>query len=826
MISNWAAGISFLLAYLICLSIYHLYFHPLAKVPGPRLHAKRTPSETQFFSTVHGTSMLKLAEHSFDGQSLISTLKSLDWQGELVDKAAAASQPGDVPLLIIDNPLLPLLLNMTQMSWDDLHAIIKPGRKVVWLTSGSQLQISSPSNALIHGFARTLQGEEFTLTLKTLDVSSINSAHTAHFIMSIMGSFDDPLHAIENEYCERNGTLHISRVFRDERLCEVADEGRSRPPLEEMWLRKTSKTVRMHCERIGAMDSLHFNQVEEDDTFGPRHVEVAMRAAGLNYKDIANAMGIVPENEYLLGHEGAGVITRVGSEVDSYRVGDRVAVHSRGSFSNRVRLPKEGVFLLPDSVSFEEAATMCILYFTVVYGLMKIAKLQRGQSILIHSATGGVGVASVQLCQYISAESYATAGNDEKRRFLQEQYGIPADHIFSSRTSKFAKGIRSLTGGRGVDCVLNFLTGDLLDESWRLLAANGTFVEIGKKDIIDGNTISMEPFDRNRTYRGIDISQQTLLDDLQLVERILQTVRRLMVANHIRPISPRKVFSFGQIPDAMRYTRSSKHIGKIVISNGEADDVKVPIRKAPASLNLDPKAAYLMIGGFKGLCGSLAEYMARHGAKNIISFSRSGANDERSQRVVHNLKSMGTKVQICTGDISNLKDVTRDKTFEAMTVQDYHEALASKVSGTWNLHTAAEQAHHRLSFFTMLSSISGIVGTAGQANYAAENSFQDAFASYRHSLGLAAHTVDLGIIEDLVPDAIKLVNEQIMRMLGLTSDMEESKPLNSYGMDSLAAVDLRNWFKVQPGVGLTTLDILNAGSLKALCAKAVERLIE
>ncbi|KAI0601372.1 hypothetical protein F4775DRAFT_582241 [Biscogniauxia sp. FL1348] len=902
-------------------------------------------------------SILNFSGDTSDSQSLINTLKSLGWRGVVVDTATAASRPLDVPLLIIDNPESPLLLDVTETSWNSLHDIMIPSRQVLWLTSGSQLQVSSPSNALIHGFARTLRGEEPTLTLKTLDVSSISNARTAHLIMRIIGNFNNPLHTTENEYCELNGVLYISRVFRDDRLCQVVDETKSRPPLEEMWLRENPKTVRMHCERIGAMDSLHFNQVEEDDILGPRHVEVEMRAAGLNYKDIANAMGIVPENEYLLGHEGAGVITRVGSEVDSYRVGDRVAVHSRGSFCNRVRLPKEGVFLLPDSVSFEEAATMCIVYFTVLYGLMEVAKLKRGQSILIHSATGGVGVASVQLCQYLGAEIYATAGNDEKRRFLQEKYGIPADHLFSSRTSEFAKGIRSMTRGRGVDCVLNFLTGDLLDESWRLLADNGTFVEIGKKDIIDGNTISMEPFDRNCTYRGIDISQQSLLDDLQLVERILQTVRQLLVANHIRPISPRKVFSFSQIPDAMRYMRSGEHIGKIVISDGEAEDVKVPTRKAPISLNLDPKVAYLMVGGFKGLCGSLAEYMARCGARNIISFSRSGTGDERSQRVVHILESMGTKVQVCTGDVSDLKDVTRlfqestlpiagiiqgamvlrDKTFEAMTVQDYHDALACKVSGTWNLHIAAEQAHQKLSFFTMLSSISGFVGTAGQANYAAGNSFQDAFASYRHSLGLAAHTVDLGIIEDvgymsehqsltdrvqsrsrlsainekqlhevvklsilqqtaddgrglnpdsrsqmvtglpfplhedspvlgdmrfrtllmphsdlehdgsgtgsdsistfksmiaaslpseqLIPEAVKLVNEQIVRMLGLTSAMEESKPLNSYGMDSLAAVDLRNWFKLQLGVGLTTLDILNAGSLKALCTKAVERLI-
>ncbi len=371
------------------------------------------------------------------------------------------------------------------------------------------------------------------------------------------------------------------------------------------------------------------------------------------------SLGIVPENEHILGLEGAGIICRVGGKVSTYRVGDRVAVYSRGCFANRVRVPKEGVFLIPDTVSFEEAATMSIVYFTVVYSLMEIAKVKRGQSVLIHSATGGVGLAGIQLCQYLGAEIYATAGTDEKRQFLEKEYSIPRERLYSSRTPGFAEGIRRLTNGRGVDCVLNSLTGDLLDESWRLLADHGMLVEIGKKDIVDRNTLSMEPFNRNCSYRGIDISQPSIRHDLELVDRILQTIRQLLLSSSIRPIAPMKVFSFGKIPDAMRYMRPGEHMGKIVISDGPAVDVKVPIRRTPVSLSLDPEASYLIVGGLKGLCGSLAEYMALCGARNLISLSRSGAGDERSQRVMHNLNSMGATVKIAMGDVSKLEDALR-----------------------------------------------------------------------------------------------------------------------------------------------------------------------
>ncbi|KJZ72361.1 hypothetical protein HIM_08287 [Hirsutella minnesotensis 3608] len=868
---------------------------------------------------------------STECSALIHSLANLDWTGSPMGLPTAADQPPHALLLLLDDPQSPLLAHITETDWNHLRSLLKAGRRLLWLTSGSQLAVSSPSNALIHGFARSLRNEEPTLSLATLDLSSFSHIAAAESTIGVVAALasckdtDDSRFPTESEYCERDGVLYVSRVVPDQTVVKAAMEAKKGAELKETWLRKNPKTVRMYCERIGAMDSIHFNELPDQPTaLGDGEVE-----------DIATSLGIVPENEHLLGLEGAGVIRKVGSKVDSYRVGERVLVHGKGSFANRNRVPKENVFLLPEWLSFEEAATMSIVYFTAVFSLMETAHVKKGQSVLIHSAAGGIG--------------------DSKRHFLTEQHGIAPERIFSSRTTGFGAKIRALTKGRGIDVVLNSLTGDLLNESWRLLADNGTLLEIGKKDIVDRNTLSMEPFDRNCSYRGIDISRPSILDDLPLIGRVLQKVRQLLVAGHIKPISPMKVFPFSQIPDAMRYMRSGEHMGKIVISVGDVDDVKVATRPAPQVLTLDPRAAYLIIGGLKGLCGSLATYMARCGARNLIIMSRSGADDERSRRVVQDLESLGATVKTVKGDVSSLQDTTRifresawpikgiiqgamllrDKTFELMTAQEFHDALASKLAGTWNLHTAAAEQTlgHKLDFFTMLSSISGVVGTAGQANYAAGSSFQDAFARYRHSLGLAAHTVDLGIVEDVgymsehqaltgrvlsrsrlsvineeqlheillfsilqqtaglsvesasqmvtglpfplpedspiladkrfhsllmprqsrqahvgsgdeesnsiqaframlkasvavekaVSEAVKIVRRQVVRVLGLAADIEASKPLSSYGIDSLAAVDLRNWLRVRLGVELTTLDVLNAASLEVLCAKVVDR---
>lgn len=602
---------------------------------------------------------------STEFSAFLNSLQTLGWTGTALDLSTAALCSLDSPnaLVIVDDPHSPLLANVTKSDWNHLRSLLTHGRdtKFLWLTSGSQASVSSPSNALIHGFARSLRNEESTMSLTTLDLSSFTDSHlAAKSTLQLLTAQD----SLETEYCERGGVLHVSRVLPDEPLMrEVAESQSKGTELRQMWLRKKSKTVRLYCEKVGAMDSIHFNEVPDTDRsqpLGDGEVEVEIRAAGLNYKDIATTLGLVPENEYLLGLEGAGVITQVGANVTSYRIGDRVLVHGKGCFANRNRVPKENVFLLPDWISFEQAATMSIVYFTAVYSLMEIVQVKKGQSVLIHSAAGGVGIASIQICKMLGVEIFATVGNEEKTRFLIDEYGIPPERIFSSRTAGFGDGIRALTNGRGVDFVLNSLTGDLLDESWRLLADNGTLLEIGKRDIVARHSLAMEPFDRNCSYRGIDISRPSILDDLPLVERVLQKIRQLLAWGHIKPISPMKVFSFTKIVDAMRYMRPGEHIGKIVISDGEnVEDIKVLVRRAPYSLNFHQNAAYLIVGGLKGLCGSLAIYMARCGAKHLITMSRSGAEDDRSRKVVEDLTSLGATVIVAKGDISNLDDVTR-----------------------------------------------------------------------------------------------------------------------------------------------------------------------
>ncbi|KJK66098.1 Enoylreductase [Aspergillus parasiticus SU-1] len=444
-------------------------------------------------------------------------------------------------------------------------------------------------------------------------------------------------------------------------------------------------------------------------------IEVKVVATGVIYKDVAVTMGIVPENEYTLGYEGPGVVMRLGSGVAKFKVGDRVCFLHSGSYANRLQVPVER------AMSFQTRWPL----------------------------------------------RHPDCRAEEKRQFLADNYGIPRDHMFSSRNTDFAQAILKATQGRGVDIILNTLPGEILDESWRICADGGTFVELGKKDIVDRN-LSMEPFDRNCSFRAMDSSYMKNISD-PLIARLLDEIFDLVNTGHIKPVQPITTFNFDNIQSALALIRSGRHVGKVVISDGESPCVLVPIRPAPSKVALRSDASYLIVSGLKGLCGNLAIQMARQGARQITVCSRSGLSDDASQKTVANCSAYGCDIVEAKGDVADMAFLRKcsvrqllqiagvvqgamilgDKSYEVMTLDEYRTALYGKFHGTWALHHVSMEQQQPLEFFTMLSSISGIGGKKGQSNYSAANTFLNAFAAYRQSLGLRANSVNLGLIEDV-----------------------------------------------------------------------------
>ncbi|KAI0377617.1 hypothetical protein F5Y04DRAFT_272978 [Hypomontagnella monticulosa] len=878
----------------------------------------------------------------------------------LQDVLSISQLPPKSTVLVLSELREPLLATVTETQWTAIQTVIQRECNLLWVTQGSQMTTNSPFNAICHGVFRTVRAEEPQLRIVTLDVETSATEVSSQAI----GAIDRVLHDFQHprstlsqcEYVERHGLLYISRILPNEALNRVnsQDSLGGRPPIITN-LHAHRATVRLVSEKLGSLDSLAFVEVADGTppVLRPDEVEVEIFASGCNFKDVAVSMGIVPEDQTRLGLDGAGIVVRLGVTVNDRYVGQRVAVLQNGCFANRITVSSKATVPIPDFMTFEEAATLPVVFGTSMYGLYHLANLQQGQKVLIHSAAGGIGLASIQLCQRLNCDIFATVGNAEKREFLKHEFGIPDDHIFSSRSISFGRGIRDATQGYGVDVVMNSLTGDLLHESWRILAQGGTMIEIGKRDILARNWLPMDPFSHNRSFRSLDLS--TL--PLRVVGRVLCELSVLIRGGHVRPIAPRRIFSYRDIPAALQLLRTGSQIGKLVISDGPDTKVAVPVRPTKQHQLLQGEGAIFIVGGLKGVCGSIAVHLARQGAKHLAIMSRSGHEDEMSQRVVHNLRALGCSVDLLRGDVTIAEDVQRcftetrvpissiiqgamvlrDRTFASMSHIEFTEALACKVQGTWNLHTVSLETQQPVASFIALSSVSGLVGLKGQTNYAGGNVFQDAFAAYRRNLGLPAISINLGPVEDVgvinanenlqsrfderfwrgingillrqildfaliqqhgdpeqrlcndgetqlitgikVPQpadspllndvrfaglrtssqsstqpivsaqkdkeiqallqvaqapnpnhaellavAVTAMSVQFSKLLGLKTPMDPARPLGAYGMDSLAAVELRNWVRGTIGVELTTLEVMNAASLVVLCEKMVGRM--
>ncbi|KAK8066217.1 PKS-like enzyme [Apiospora hydei] len=559
---------------------------------------------------------------------------------------------------------------------------------------GAQMEVTTPDKAMIIGLARTVRAEDPSVDITILDVERHTNPATLQAILQVIQSIasrEKPKLYSENEYVERGGIIYISRLLPHHAVNQAETQLVKGLPETEVDLHEAETTIRLQCERIGTLEELRFCEVASAALpLEANRVEVEIFAAGLNFKDIAVAMGIVPENEHLLGLEGAGVVRRVHPSVTRFKPGDRVVVFEKGTFANRIILSTERTHHIPDDMSFEDATSIPGVFLTSLYSLYNLANTQKGHRVLIHSASGGVGQACIQICQYIGAEVFATVGNDDKKKLLMDTFGIPESHIFGSRTTQFGDKLMQATQGHGVDVIINTV--------------------LGKKDMLDRNFLSMEPFNRNASYRAFDLSHLSVTD--QVIDRL-----------------------------------------------GERRE----------KLGLRADASYLLVGGLKGLCGAMAVQMARLGAKSLVVLSRSGCGDAKSQNAIHNIEAHGCVVLEVQGDAAKEEDVRRcfeaapapvagviqgamvlrDRIFGSMSVEEYRQAIAAKHRGTWHLHHVAREQGCDLDFFTLLSSVSGVVGQRGQANYAAANVFLDNFAHYRRRLGLAACAVDLGAIEDI-----------------------------------------------------------------------------
>ncbi|CAJ2503553.1 Uu.00g109470.m01.CDS01 [Anthostomella pinea] len=548
------------------------------------------------------------------------------------------------------------------------------------LTKPCQMGCPEPQYAVIIGLARVLRNE-LGVRISTLGLDQCDTAQSMDAVCTVYQKLQSATGSgevdVDCEFALTQGVIYVSRFHWVSVTDELAADSKD-------W-----NTKRLTIGKRGSLKTLQW-VASPEDPLSEDEVLIEVRAAGMNFKDYLIAMGIVDEDT--LGLELSGIIKGIGPKVLGLRVGDRVMALAFNSFASMAKTRETLCVVIPEALSFEDAATMPCVYATAIHGLLDLGRLEAGQTVLVHSASGGVGLTAIQVCRMVGAEVFATVGNEDKVNYLREKVGIPEGKIFSSRDSRnsadgFLTGIMRATAGRGVDLVLNSLSGELLHDSWKCVAAYGAMIKIGKRDLVGQGRLAMDLFEANRKFCGLELGKMCY-ERPERVKKLLERCADLYRAGDIQPIKPTAIVDAGDIENGFRSMQQGSRIGKVVVRMPEDSSV---------------------------VAGSVAKL-------------------EDVQRVIE-------EARLPIAGIINASMVLRSGMFADMTHSDWEEALAPKVQGTWNLHTAF--ADKDVDFFILFSSLSGLVGPRGQANYAAGNTFLDAFVQYRQSaMG------DVGVISE------------------------------------------------------------------------------
>lgn len=531
-----------------------------------------------------------------------------------------------------------------------------------------------------------------------------------------------------------------------------------------------AQPFRATSSRLGSLDNLRLTAFTPSPP-GPGEVQISVRAAGLNFADVLKALGLYPgvtTASATFGAECAGVVTAVGPRPEGgpgaalprLEVGQRVVALAPDSFGSVVTAPAPYVLPVPDDLGWEEAAAIPIAFLTAHQALVGVAGLKAGERVLIHAATGGVGLAALQLARTLGAEVLATAGSDEKRAYLRS---LGVRHVFDSRTLAFADGVMEATGGEGVDVVLNSLAGEAIAKGLSVLRPFGRFVEIGKRDVHGNARLGLRPLRDNVTFSVLDLDQAIRLDP----PRVHDVFRRVMAAfadGTLAPL-PMRAFPVTGLVDAFRHMSKAQHMGKIVVTHQVP---RVPVSFPDPRPPVRADGTYLITGGGAGFGGTLARWMAAQGARHIVLASRSGAAARGVADLAAELGGEGVEVVAMAADVADPDQVAailrrvreampplRGVVHAAMVLDDgvisrldatrLAAVTRPKVLGAWNLHT--QTLDDPLDFFVMTSSVSSILGSPGQASYAAANAFLDSLAHHRRDLGLPALTLNLGAFD-------------------------------------------------------------------------------
>ncbi|GAB1316832.1 Polyketide synthase [Madurella fahalii] len=842
--------------------------------------------------------------------------------------------------LVLSELKAPLLCSITDIGLAQVQKLLTSAPGVMWVTRGATRFPTMPSANMALGLIRTARSERSavasTLDLdpdSKLDVTAQAALIRTALALSVLSAGDDS----EMEFAEECGKLIVPRIVIDEKLnLEVHRSlGPSGPYPQDFYQRGRQLCLAPNVH--GAFDDLCFEDAPSlplaDD-----EVEIAVMASVLSQDDIASCGG--GDRNRRIARSCSGTVARFGHNVRGIPVGTRICALAEGRFGTHARARLTSIAVIPASLSMESGASIPIAFPAAYHALTHVAKLRPGERVLIQ-LSGPVGVAAIEVARYLGASAYVLVQSDEEN-VAASRSGVSLDRIFDARSIYLRRQLDEATQCEGMEVVLT-LSGIGTTKAWECLADFGRFVEIRTAD---SHPSTRAELGVNATFTSVDMASIAVARP-QVMQMTLKAIMENIESGAITPLAAAMIIPVSKLHEGLQIVREG--VVQPVVAVARPHDQVKALHHVSKSI-FRRGGTHVIIGGTGGLGRSMAKYMVEHGARNIVLVSRSGGGKELVEQLQHETQCTDARIVVLKCDVSvesqvwrlvgdcattlppicgviHAAMVLRDGLLEGMTYEDYERVIRPKVCGAWNIHKVLTAYYARLDYFIVLSSAAGVLGSRGQAAYAAANTFLDSFVQFRVRNGLPGTALDLTAVtgagylaenverqEDIIRNfgnetisvaevlallsaavrgvcgpqcltglrlhlgtdsqwpyyasdprfvdlkaeclanaeregiapkqavspgnafraaksdeeaaniAAKGVLEKLSEVLTISiQDVDVARNITSYGLDSLTAIELRNWIAKELRANLQILELLSSGTIHDLAALIVQK---
>ncbi|PSN74707.1 reducing type I polyketide synthase [Corynespora cassiicola Philippines] len=716
------------------------------------------------------------------------------------------------------------LADLSEESFAELKKILLYGSRFLWVTKSDEMSETWASRNMILGLARVFRSENPNKLFRTLALETSGSVYRN---VEVMASIVDQIsqseeeQGQENEFFVRGQVVHTRRIAEAKYLDSMVND--RTVPQHRTQTYHDAGPISLTIQSPGILDSLCW--VDDESQGAPLKAdEILIEPLQWNIDNYDTLATLGKSTAAMFGKDCCGIIRKV-PKTSRFQVGDRVCSFSPGGIRSMVRCTEDLVFHIPETLDTKLAASLSTAAITAYYSVIKAGALRKDESILIHHAASPTGQLCIQLAQHIGASKiFVTVSSHQQRDLLMSQFGLSSCTILSEDPSHFKPAILRQLDDEGIDVVVNTLSGEGLLASWDLVASFGRFINIGDGSAKPEVDLPLHQSDKGVSFMSFSI--QGLLEKRHsMARKLFEPVMELVKKGIVQPPIAAQSFSLTEVQSAFKLVQDE-------VSPNEM--VQTYTTRAP-TLRLDEDASYVIAGGLGGLGRSTARWMVSRGARHLILLSRSGMASEQAQRFVHELTEIGVQVWAPPCDISRIDQletllegcklsmppikgciqgtmVLRDALLENMSYSDWCKGTVSKTDTSWNLHHTLPK---RMDFFVMLSSLSGIVGLMGQSNYAAGNTFQDALAVHRRSIGEKAVALDLGVMGNV---GIVAENDDYMHQRQAGQDILQVEELEFHALLEYYCDPQKNisqpMSSTQVLVGLPTHQLLRSNGME------------